>query len=179
LFYLGRSIFAHCIHLDDSAFQRLAQAGAAIAFCPTSNLFLGSGLFKLGKAKSVDYAIEVGLATDVGAGTSFSMLKTMCEAYKVAQLQAESLSPFRAFYLATLGGAKALCLDDRLGSFEIGKEADFVVLDMQATPLLALRNRGGIAQTIEALAEQIFATMILGDDRAIAATYIAGDLAKV
>ncbi|WP_019499597.1 guanine deaminase [Pseudanabaena sp. PCC 6802] len=169
-----RSIFAHCIHLDDSAFERLAEVGAAIAFCPTSNLFLGSGLFKLGKAKSVDRPIPVGLATDVGAGTSFSMLQTMCDAYKVAQLQGESLSPFQAFYLATLGAAKALTLADKLGNFEIGKEADFVVLDMQATPLMALRNRGGIPQTLETLSEQIFATTILGDDRAIAATYVAG-----
>jgi guanine deaminase len=174
-----RSIFAHCIHLDDSAFSRLAEAGAAIAFCPTSNLFLGSGLFKLGKAKSVDYAIKVGLATDVGAGTSFSMLQTMGDAYKVAQLQAESLSPFKAFYLATLGAAKALSLEDKLGSFEIGKEADFVVLDMQSTPLMALRNRGGIPQTLETIAAQIFATMILGDDRAIAATYIAGEHVQI
>jgi guanine deaminase len=170
-----RSIFAHCIHLDDSALQRLAQADAAIAFCPTSNLFLGSGLFNLGKAKSVDYDIKVGLATDVGAGTSFSMLKTMSDAYKVVQLQGESLSPFKAFYLATLGAAKALSLEDKLGSFEIGKEADFVVLDMQATPLMALRNRGSIPQTLEALAEHIFVTIILGDDRAISATYIAGN----
>ncbi len=170
-----RSIFAHCIHLNDSAFARLAQAGAAIAFCPTSNLFLGSGLFKLSQAKSLDYDIKVGLATDVGAGTSFSMLKTMGDAYKVVQLQGESLSPFKAFYLATLGAAKALSLEDKLGSFEIGKEADFVVLDMQATPLMALRNRGGFPPTLGGLAEQIFATMILGDDRAIVATYIAGD----
>ncbi|MEE3718060.1 guanine deaminase [Tumidithrix elongata RA019] len=169
-----RSIFAHCIHLDESAFERLSKAGAAIAFCPTSNLFLGSGLFKLGKAKS-DYGIKVGLATDVGAGTSFSMLQTMSDGYKVAQLQAESLSPFKAFYLATLGAAQAIYLEDKLGSFDIGKEADFVVLDMQATPLMALRNRGGIPQDLETLAEQIFATMILGDDRAIAATYIAGE----
>ena len=87
-----RSIFAHCIHLDDSAFERLAQAGAAIAFCPTSNLFLGSGLFKLSKARSANYAIKVGLATDVGAGTSFSMLQTMGDAYKVAITRRKSLA---------------------------------------------------------------------------------------
>lgn len=173
-----RSIFAHCIHLSESGFERLAQAGAAIAFCPTSNLFLGSGLFKLRKAKST-YGIRVGLATDVGAGTSFSMLQTMSDGYKVAQLQSESLSPFKAFYLATLGAAEALSLEDKLGNFEIGKEADFVVLDMQATPLMALRNRGGIPQDLETLAEQIFATMILGDDRTIAATYIAGECMQV
>ncbi len=172
-----RSVFAHCVHLDASAFTRMAQTGAAIAFCPTSNLFLGSGLFKLGQAKAA--GIKVGLATDVGAGTSFSMLQTMSDAYKVAQLQTESLSPFKAFYLATLGAAQALSLADKLGSFETGKEADFVVLDMQATPLMALRNHGGIAQDLEGLAEQIFATMILGDDRSVSATYIAGEYRQV
>jgi guanine deaminase len=121
------------------------------------------------------HRIKVGLATDVGAGTSFSMLQTMSDAYKVAQLQGGSLSPFQAFYLATLGAAHALSLDDKLGNFDIGKEADFIVMDMQATPLMALRNQGGMPQSLETLSEQIFATMILGDDRAIAATYIAGE----
>ncbi len=173
-----RSIFAHCIHLNESEFERLSQAGATIAFCPTSNLFLGSGLFKLDRAKSY-HRIKVGLATDVGAGTSFSMLQTMSDAYKVAQLQGDSLSPFKAFYLATLGAAQALSLDDKLGNFDIGKEADFIVLDMQATPLMALRNQGGMPQNLETLGEQIFATMILGDDRAIAATYIAGECVQI
>ncbi|MDX2097410.1 MAG: guanine deaminase [Leptolyngbyaceae cyanobacterium bins.59] len=172
-----RSIFAHCIHLDDSAFERLSQAGAAIAFCPTSNLFVGSGLFNLPKAKSVECAVKVGLATDVGAGTSFSMLQTACEAYKVAQLQQNSLSPFRALFLATLGGAKALCLDDRIGNFEVGKEADFVVLDLKATPLMAFRNPDSLPTTLEDLADQVFSLVVLGDDRAVQATYVAGELA--
>jgi guanine deaminase len=174
-----RSIFAHCIHLDDSAFQRLSEAGAAIAFCPTSNLFLGSGLFKLGQAKSRQYPVKVGLATDVGGGTSFSQLQTMSDAYKVAQLQGESLSVFKAFYLATLGAAKALSLEDKLGSFDVGKEADFIVLDLQATPLMALRNPVPHAESLDELAEKAFAMMILGDDRSIAATYVAGNLASV
>ncbi|MGB8703255.1 MAG: guanine deaminase [Thermosynechococcaceae cyanobacterium] len=172
-----RSIFAHGIHLDDSAFQRLSQAGAAIAFCPTSNLFLGSGLFKLGQAKSSEYPVKVGLATDVGAGTSFSQLQTMSDAYKVVQLQGESLSVFKAFYLATLGAAKALSLEDKIGSFDVGKEADFIVLDLQATPLMALRNPVPPAESLDELAEQAFAMMMLGDDRAISATYVAGCLA--
>ena len=171
-----RSIFAHCIQLDDSGFERLSKAGAAIAFCPTSNLFLGSGLFKLGKAKSTEHPVKVGLATDVGAGTSFSLLQTMNDAYKVTQLQGQSLSVFKAFYLATLGAAKALSLDDKIGSFDIGKEVDFIVLDPRATPLLAFRNQAPIPKSVDELAEQAFALMILGDDRVVKATYVAGDL---
>jgi guanine deaminase len=171
-----RSVFAHCVQLNDDAFERLSKAGAAIAFCPTSNLFLGSGLFQLGKAKSSKYPIKVGLATDVGGGTSFSMLQTMSEAYKVMQLQGESLSVFKAFYLATLGAAKALSLDDKLGNFDVGKEADFIVLDTQATPLMKLRNPNPETSSLNALAEKAFAMMILGDDRTVKATYVAGEL---
>lgn len=169
-----RTILAHCIQLDDSAFERLSDSGAAIAFCPTSNLFLGSGLFKLDRAKSTETPIKVGLATDVGGGTSFSQLKTMSEAYKVMQLQNKSLSVFQAFYLATLGAAKALSLEEKIGSFGVGKEADFVVWDLQATPLMKLRNPITKAKNLEELAELAFAMMILGDERAVTATYVAG-----
>ena len=172
-----KSIFAHGVQLTDGEFERLAQAKAALAFCPTSNLFLGSGLFNLEKAKSANHPVKVGLATDVGAGTSFSMLQTLSDAYKVTQLQGQNLSPFKALFLATLGGARALSLDDKIGSFEVGKEADFVVLDMHATPLMAFRNSTPTAQSLDELAEKTFATIILGDDRAIQATYVAGTLA--
>jgi guanine deaminase len=172
-----RSIFAHCVQLDDSAFERLSQAGATIAFCPTSNLFLGSGLFRLTQAKSTEYPVKVGLATDVGGGTSFSMLQTMSDAYKIMQLQGESLSVFKAFYLATLGAAKALYLEDKLGSFEVGKEADFTVLDTQATPLMKLRNPSPESASLTELADKAFAMMILGDDRTVKAAYVAGALA--
>ncbi len=171
-----RSIFAHCIQLDDSAFQRLSNAGSAIAFCPTSNLFLGSGLFKLNQAKSTQYPIKVGLATDVGGGTSLSLLQTMSDAYKIMQLQGKSLSVFQAFYLATLGAAKALSLEDKVGSFEVEKEADFVVWDLQATPVMKLRNPIAKSNNLEELAEKAFAMMILGDERAVKATYVAGNL---
>ncbi|WP_404786736.1 guanine deaminase [Altericista sp. CCNU0014] len=171
-----RSIFAHCVQLDDSAFERLSDAGATIAFCPTSNLFLGSGLFRLGKAKSTDHPVKVGLATDVGGGTSFSMLQTMSDAYKIMQLQGESLSVFRAFYLATLGAAKALSVGDKLGNFEVGKEADFIVLDTQATPLMKLRNPTPESVSLSELADKAFAMMLLGDDRTVKATYVAGAL---
>ena len=169
-----RTIFAHCIQLDDSAFERLSQSGATIAFCPTSNLFLGSGLFKLDRAKSTETPIQVGLATDIGAGTSLSQLQTMSDAYKVVQLQNQSLSVFQAFYLATLGAAKALSLEDKIGSFEPGKEADFVVWDLQATPLMKLRNPEPKSKNLAELNEKAFAMMILGDERTVTATYVAG-----
>jgi guanine deaminase len=175
-----RSIFAHGVQLSDREFARLAEAKSAIAFCPTSNLFLGSGLFKLEKAKSLETPVKVGLGTDVGAGTSFSILRTASAAYQVAQLRSQKLSAFQALFLATLGGARALCLDDKLGNFEIGKEADFVVLNLCSTPIMALRNKltdQTIPQTLDEISDQLFATMIMGDDRAIAATYIMGELA--
>jgi guanine deaminase len=177
-----RSVFAHGVQLTDAEFARLSESGSAIAHCPTSNLFLGSGLFKLEKAKSKETPVKVGLGTDVGAGTSFSILQTACAAYQVAQLRSQKLSPFQALFLATLGGARALCLEDKLGNFEIGKEADFVVLNMRSTPLMALRNQpftSNHALTLSEIADQLFATLIMGDDRAIAATYIMGELCKV
>ncbi|PZV05475.1 MAG: guanine deaminase [Leptolyngbya sp.] len=173
----ARSLFAHGVQLTDAEFQRLSEAKAAISFCPTSNLFLGSGLFRLEQAKNPKHPVKVGLGTDVGAGTSFSMLQTTNEAYKVAQLRGQKLSAFKALFLATLGGARALCLEDKLGSFDPGKEADFVVLDPQATPLLALRNQSGIPETLEAMADLLFSLVIMGGDRAVTATYIMGELA--
>jgi guanine deaminase len=166
----NRSVFAHGIHLSDCECQRLADTESAIAFCPTSNLFLGSGLFKLNKME--DKGIRVGMGTDVGAGTSFSILQTMSEAYKIMQLQQEKLHPIKSLYLATLGGAKALHLEDKIGNLEIGKEADFVVLDLHATQLM--RFRMNQATTLE---EKLFVLMSLGDDRTVCETYIYGDLA--
>ncbi|MFZ4640435.1 MAG: guanine deaminase [Nodosilinea sp.] len=169
-----KSLFAHGIHLSDQEWQRLSEARAAISFCPTSNLFLGSGLFNLQQAKHPDRPVKVGLGTDIGAGTSFSLLQTSNEAYKVAQLQGQKLSALQALFLATLGGARALCLEDKIGSFDVGKEADFIVLDPQATPLLALRNQGGLPKDLVDLADLVFSLLLMGDDRAIAATYIMG-----
>lgn len=176
-----RSVFAHGIQLTDREFTRLSEAKSAIAFCPTSNLFLGSGLFKLEKAKSSETPVKIGLGTDVGAGTSFSILKTASAAYQVAQLRSQKLSAFQALFLATLGGARALCLEDKLGNFEIGKEADFVVLNLRSTPIMALRNQSSedMATTLTEISDQLFATIIMGDDRAIAATYIMGELAHI
>ena len=164
-----RSVFAHGVHLCDEECQRLAETGSAIAFCPTSNLFLGSGLFDLPMAER--HKVNVGLGTDVGAGTSFSLLHTLNEAYKVMQLQGARLSPFKSLYLATLGGASALRLEDKIGNLQPGSEADFVVLDFNATPLLAYRMKQ--ATSIE---EQLFVLMTLGDDRTVSETYSAGVL---
>ncbi|WP_397378660.1 guanine deaminase [Pseudomonas sp.] len=162
-----RAVFAHGVHLCDDECQRLADTGSAVAFCPTSNLFLGSGLFDLQKLEQ--HGVRVGLGTDVGAGTSFSQLQSLNEAYKVMQLQGKKLDPFKSLYLATLGGANALYLDDKLGNFANGKDADFVVLDYNATPLISYRMQH--AKTLE---EKLFALIMLGDDRAIKETFAAG-----
>jgi guanine deaminase len=165
----SRSVFAHCIHVGEPALERMAATGAGAAFCPTSNLFLGSGLFDL--ERTCSHGVQVGLGTDVGAGTSFSILHTMGEAYKVSQMLGRSLDPFRALHLATAGGARLLGLQDRIGALEEGQEADFVLLDDASTPLLARRTAG------RPLAERLFALQILGDDRAVRRTYLAGRIA--
>jgi guanine deaminase len=162
-----RALFGHCIWLDDEDFARMAATGAAASVCPTSNLFLGSGLFDFEKADGA--GVQLTLGTDVGAGTSFSMLQTMNEAYKVARLKGSYLPALRMFYLATLGAARAMDLEGMIGSFAVGAEADFIVLDPRSTPLLA--RRSGHCDTLE---EQLFALALLGDDRAIRATYAAG-----
>ena len=163
----ARSVFAHGVHLCDDECKRLAETGSAVAFCPTSNLFLGSGLFDLNKLEQ--HGVRVGLGTDVGAGTSFSQLQSLNEAYKVMQLQGKKLDPFKSLYLATLGGANALYLDDKIGNFESGKDADFVVLDYNATPLISYRM-----QQAKTLDEKLFALTMLGDDRAVKETFAAG-----
>jgi guanine deaminase len=165
-----RSVFAHCLYLDDQDRKSLADNGGAMAFCPTSNLFLGSGLFDLRSAH--DRNIRVGLGTDVGGGTSMNMLRTASEAYKVLHLQNQAFPPFDAFYLATLGAARALYLEDRIGNFEAGKEADFIVLDSEAISITSRR-----LATSDDVAEKLFALIMLGDDRCVTATYLMGDLA--
>ncbi|MBL0950239.1 MAG: guanine deaminase [Pseudomonas sp.] len=162
-----RAVFAHGVHLCDDECKRLAETGSAVAFCPTSNLFLGSGLFDLNKLE--EHGVRVGLGTDVGGGTSFSQLQSLNEAYKIMQLQGKKLDPFKSLYLATLGGANALYLDDKLGNFMPGKDADFLVLDYNATPLISYRM-----QQAKSLEERLFALTMLGDDRAVKATFAAG-----
>ncbi len=162
-----RSLFAHCLHLEDREWQCLHDTDSAIAFCPTSNLFLGSGLFNL--KRSWQQGVRIGIGTDVGAGTTFNMLQTLGEAYKVGQLQQYRLSAAEAFYHATLGGAHALDLHPHIGNFAPGKEADFVVLDLAVSPLQRLRV--GNSKDIW---EQLFVLMTLGDDRNIAETWVNG-----
>lgn len=162
-----KSVFAHCLHLEEQEWDCLCDTRSAIAFCPTSNLFLGSGLFDLQQAWRK--RVKLGIGTDVGAGTTFNMLRTLGEAYKVGQLQHYRLSAVEAFYHATLGGARALALDDKIGNFNVGKEADFVVLDPAVTPLQQLRHANSAT-----LMEQGFVLMTLGDDRNIYRTYVDG-----
>ncbi|WP_332851380.1 guanine deaminase [Duganella sp. S19_KUP01_CR8] len=162
-----RAMYGHCIWLNEQDRVRMAQTQSAAAICPTSNLFLGSGLFDFERADQAGLLLS--LATDVGGGTSFSMLQTMNEAYKVARLKGSYLPALRMFYLATLGAARSMQLDGTIGNFAAGAEADFIVLDPQATPLLQRRTARG-----ESLEELLFALALLGDDRAVAATWSAG-----
>ncbi|MDT2020848.1 guanine deaminase [Methylocella sp. CPCC 101449] len=164
-----RALFGHGVHLVEAEWQRLAEAGATIVHCPTSNLFLGSGLFNLERALVSANPVRTALGSDIGAGTSFSPLVTLNEAYKVAQLRNFPLSAHQAFYLATLGSARAIYQDQHIGSIEAGKDADLTVLDFLATPLLA--ERESYARSLD---ERLFILMTLGDDRAIKATYVAG-----
>jgi guanine deaminase len=161
-----RSVFAHAIHLDDRALCRMGGARCACAFCPTSNLFLGSGLFDLERTRG--FGVKVALGTDIGAGTSWSLMTTAAEAWKVGQLKGQTLDPLTALYLAGRGGAEALGLADRIGAFEPGLEADFVVLDPNGVPGIGARPT---------LAERLFALMVLGDERCVERTYLAGELA--
>jgi guanine deaminase len=162
-----RSVFAHGIHLCEREWKRMAHTGSNLSFCPTSNLFIGSGLFDLNSADK--YGVRVGLGTDIGGGDSFSILRTINEAYKVQQLKGNNLAPMRSFYLATLGGARALDLDSSIGNFEIGKEADFVVLDYASTPLIEMR-----CVESQSIREKLFVLEMLGDDRAVRETWVMG-----
>ncbi|MFO1325678.1 MAG: guanine deaminase [Burkholderiales bacterium] len=164
-----RTIYGHGVHLAEDDFRFLHDSGTAIAHCPTSNNFLGSGLFRLAAAKDARRPVRVGLATDLGGGTSFSMLRTMQAAYEVAQLSGAPLAPSSALYLATRGAARALDVDDRVGSVAPGMEADLVVLDLDSTPLIEFRMRDA-----RDLDETLAIQMALGDDRAVRATYVAG-----
>jgi guanine deaminase len=167
-----RAIYGHGIWLDEAELQRCHDTGTALAHCPTSNLFLGSGLFNLKNAKKPGRPVLVGLGTDLGGGTSFSMLQTLNETYKVAQLNGNKLSAGQAFYFATRGTAQALYLENQIGSIGVGLEADVIVLDLKSTPIIEYRMR-----YCDDLEEALFVQMTMGDDRAVLATYIAGKLA--
>ncbi len=165
-----RAIFAHAIHMSDDDLACCHRTGSALAHCPTSNLFLGSGLFRLFDAKRRDRPVHIGIGSDIGAGTSFSALQTLNEAYKVAALGGARLNAAQAFWLATRGGAEALDLAGTIGSLDAGCEADIAVLDLGATPLMAFRM-----EHCRDVMERLFVLMTLGDDRAVRATYVAGE----
>ena len=165
-----RSVFAHGVHLSESECQRLHEAGATIAHCPTSNNFLGSGLMSMKHLGKTERPVPVALATDVGGGTTYSMLATLGEAYKVQMLTGYKPTALELFWMATRGNAERLRLGHEIGALEPGKYADIVVLDQRATPVLAARQE--LSQSLE---DMLFALMILGDDRAIRATYVAGE----
>ena len=167
-----KALFGHCIHLSEAERSRLGAAGATAVLCPTSNLFLGSGLFDLAALRASEPPPQIAIATDIGGGTSYSMLVTASEAYKVAALRGQPLPALAAFYMMTLGNARAMGLEKRIGSFSVGREADLVVLDTRATAAMEQRMA-----RVQSLAEELFALMMMGDDRAIAATYVMGEQA--
>ena len=168
-----KSLFGHCIHLSEREANVLSDSGSVAVFCPTSNLFLGSGLFDYRRYRDREKALRIACATDVGGGTSYSMFRTMDEGYKVIALSGEKLNPLASFWQITRGNAEALSVGNRVGSLEVGSDADIVVLDSGATPAMRLRM-----ETAETLAEELFLLQTLGDDRAIAEVYVAGRAAK-
>ena len=168
-----KSLFGHCIHLSEREADVMSETGSVAVFCPTSNLFLGSGLFPLRALSRRDRPVRTSVASDIGGGTSYSMLKTLDEAYKILQLQGERLNPFDSFFMMTRGNAEALSLADKIGTLEAGTDADFIVLDMAATPAMALR-----AEVVNSLSDELFLLQTMGDDRSIVETYVAGKPAK-
>lgn len=161
-----RSVFAHGVHLPDRSCARLAETGAGTAVCPSSNFFLGSGMFDFAQAER--HGMRLGLGSDIGAGTSLSLLHNGGLAYQAGLPHGYVLDPFRALWLATGGSARLLHIDGEVGMLAEGQEADFVVLDDAATPLMARRTAGAT------LAERLFALQVLGDDRAVKQTYVLG-----
>lgn len=161
------ALYGHAIHLSDHEIGLMADTGAVAVSCPTSNMFLGSGLYDLDKMTKA--GVTSAVATDIGGGTSYSMLQTLDAFYKVQQLTGNRLNPLMSFYMMTSGNAAAMQLQDEIGSIGAGKAADLVVLNASATPAMALKM-----QRVETLAEELFLLQTLGDDRAIAETYVAG-----
>ncbi|MGD9915447.1 MAG: guanine deaminase [Rhizobiaceae bacterium] len=170
----SRALFGHCIHLSEREADALSESGSVAVFCPTSNLFLGSGLFDYQRFRKREKPLRIAAATDVGGGTNYSMLRTMDEGYKVIALNGEKLNPLASFWQMTRGNAEALSISERAGTLETGTDADIVVLDARATPAMRLRM-----ERIETLAEELFLLQTLGDDRAVREVYVAGRPAKI
>ena len=168
-----KSLFGHAIHLSEREADAMSDSGSVAVFCPTSNLFLGSGLFDYQRYRKRGKPVRIATATDVGGGTNYSMLRTMDEGYKVIALSGEKLNPLAAFWQITLGNAKALSFERQIGALQRGHEADLVVLNARATPAMSIR-----AEKIETLAEELFLLQTLGDDRSVVETYLAGKAMK-
>jgi guanine deaminase len=168
-----KALFGHAIHLSEREADAMAESGAVAVHCPTSNLFLGSGLFPLKSIKRREKPVTVAVATDIGGGSSYSMFKTMDEAYKIQQLLGERMNPLESFYHMTLGNAVALDLADRIGTLDEGTDADIVVLNAAATPAMRLRM-----ETVTSLSEELFLLQTLGDDRSVVESYVAGKASK-
>ncbi|NMG39225.1 guanine deaminase [Chelativorans sp. ZYF759] len=168
-----KALIGHCIHLSEREADAMSETRSVAVFCPTSNLFLGSGLFDWQRYRKRDKPLRVAAATDVGGGTNYSMLRTMDEGYKIIALLGEKIDPLSSFWQITRGNAEALSLGHRIGTLEPGTDADLVVLNSAATPNMALRM-----ERIETLAEELFMLQTLGDDRAVVETYVAGRAMK-
>lgn len=166
-----KTLLGHCIHLTHREVEILAATHSVAVWCPTSNLFIGSGLFDHDRLHA--HGARIAVATDVGGGSSYSMLRTLDEGYKVLQLRGQRLNPLRSFYMMTLGNARAMSLDENVGTIEAGRDADLVVLDARATPQMALRM-----EVVAALANELFLLQTCGDDRAVVETYVAGKAMK-
>lgn len=162
-----RALYGHCIHLNEREMAAMAEAGSVAVSCPTSNLFLGSGLFPRHVLAQAD--VRIAYATDVGGGTSYSMLNTMDQAYKVAQLQGDRVHPLQSYHAITRGNAEAMGMVDSIGTLDVGSDADLVVLDATATPASALKM-----ERVETLAEELFLLQTLSDSHHVAETYVAG-----
>ena len=165
-----RSLFAHGIHLSERECQRLSETGSTVIHCATSNTFLGSGLMSMPHLRKEGRPVHIGVGTDVGGGTSYSMLTTLGETYKVQMLGGYKPTAAELFRMATIGNAQRLHIENETGSLTVGKFADIAVLDPEATPVL--KSRHELSQSLEDI---LFSLIILGDDRAIAATYVAGN----
>lgn len=163
----GKMLLGHAIHLTDREMDAVAEAGSVAVHCPTSNLFLGSGLFDFKRIK--EHGVRTAIATDIGGGSSYSLLRTLDEAYKIQQLRSHRLPPIENFWQATRGNAEALGLTDRIGTLEPGTDADIIALDANATSAMRIRM-----ETVQTLEEELFVLQTLGDDRSVAHVYVAG-----
>ncbi|EGP56287.1 guanine deaminase [Agrobacterium tumefaciens F2] len=168
-----KTLLGHAIHLSEREADVLSETGAVAVHCPTSNLFIGSGLFPMKKLQRRGKPVRIAVATDIGGGSSYSMLRTMDEAYKIQQLLGERLNPLESWYLMTRGNAEALSMVDRIGTLEAGTDADITVLNASSTPAMALKM-----EVVNSLTEELFLMLTMGDDRTVVETYVAGRAMK-